>query len=139
MQANVRTENPVEGLDDRARLRAYGIAANFDLDDWFILTEFTQLTRNFDAGYKVTAPAYTVGAGYHWGPWTPFLNFANYKEKSSNLGMYEPQSYRRASLTLRYDLDIKSVAKAQVDRNRDVSNNFGGNVTVVRLAYERLF
>ncbi len=139
MQANVRTENAVELLDDRAKLRAYGIAANVDLDDWFILTEFTQLTRDFDAGYKVTAPAFTVGAGVHWGLWTPFLNYANYKEKSSDLSIYAPQSYRRTSLTLRYDIDTKSAFKAQADRNKDVSNNFGGNVTVWRIAYDRLF
>ncbi len=139
MQAEVRTENPLEALDDRAKLRAYGLAANWDLDEWFILTEVTQLTRDFDAGYKVTAPAFTVGAGYHWGAWTPFLNFANYKEKSSDLDIYEPQSYRRTSFTLRYDIDTRSAFKAQVDRNKDVTNNFGGNVTILRLAYDRLF
>jgi hypothetical protein len=139
MQANVLSVNPVEGLDDRAKLKAYGLAVNLDLDEWFILTEFTQLTRDFEAGYKVTAPAFTLGAGYHWENWTPFINFARYKEKSSDLGVYSPQSYDRASVTLRYDIDTRSAVKFQVDRNRDTTHNFGGTTNVVRLAYDRLF
>lgn len=139
MQADVHTVNAGIALDDKAALKAYGIAVNLDLDDWFILTEFTQLTRDFEVGYKVTAPAFTLGAGYHWGNWTPFLNFARYKEKSSDLDVYLPQSYDRASVTLRYDIDTRSAVKFQADRNKDVTRNFGGTVNVVRVAYERLF
>lgn len=139
MQATVRTTNPVEALDDTARLKAYGIAANLDLDDWFVLTELTQLTRDFDAGYRVTAPAFTVGAGYHFGAWTPFLNYASYKERTDDLNVYAPQSFKRASLTVRYDLDARSAIKGQVDRHKDVTHNFGGDVTVLRISYDRLF
>ncbi|UUZ56520.1 hypothetical protein LP419_15960 [Massilia sp. H-1] len=53
MQTTVRTENPVEELDDRAHLKAYGVAANLDFEDWFVLSELTQLTRDFDI--KATA------------------------------------------------------------------------------------
>lgn len=139
MQADVRTINPVESLDDTASLKAYGLAANLDFEDWFVLAELTQLTRDFDSGYKVTAPAFTIGAGYRWGNWTPFINVARYKEKSSDLAVYAPQSYDRASLTLRYDVDARSALKFQVDRNKDVTRNFGGNTTILRLAYDRLF
>lgn len=139
IQADVRTSNPLVSLNDSAKLRAYGLAANLDLDSWFVLSELTQLTRDNASGYKVTAPAYTLGAGYHYGDWTPFLNFANYKEKSSNTALYAPQSYRRWSLTLRYDIGISSAIKAQIDRNKDVTRNFGGDVSVLRLSYDRLF
>ena len=139
MQTTVRTTNPIEALDDTARLKAYGIAANLDLDNWFVLTELTQLTREFDAGYRVTAPAFTVGAGYHFGAWTPFLNYASYKERTNDLDVYAPQSFKRASLTLRYDLDARSAIKGQVDRHKDVTHNFGGDVTVLRVSYDRLF
>jgi hypothetical protein len=139
MQSDVRTINPHEALDDTAALKAYGLAANLDFEDWFVLAELTQLTRDFDSGYKVTAPAFTVGAGYRWGNWTPFINVARYKEKSSDLAVYAPQSYDRASLTLRYDVDARSALKFQVDRNKDVTRNFGGNTTILRLAYDRLF
>jgi predicted porin len=139
MQSTVRTTNPSIDLDDTARLKAYGVAANLDLEDWFVLTELTQLTRDFDAGYRVSAPAFTVGAGYHFGAWTPFLNYARYTERTSDSDVYAIQSYRRASFTLRYDLDARSSVKAQVDRHQDVTHNFGGDVTVLRLAYDRLF
>lgn len=139
MQATVRGVNPVVELDDTARLKAYGLAANVDLEDWFVLAEVTQLTRDFDAGYRVTAPAMTIGAGYHFGSWTPFVNFARYKERTDDLEIYAPQSFDRASITLRYDIDARSAVKVQVDRQKDVTRNFGGDSTIVRLAYDRLF
>lgn len=139
MQTTVRSVNPIEELDDTARLKAYGVAANLDLDNWFVLAEATRLTRDFDAGYRVTAPAATIGAGYHYGDWTPFINFARYTERTNDLDLYAPQSYQRASLTLRYDLDARSAIKGQIDRQQDVTRNFGGDATIVRLAYDRLF
>jgi predicted porin len=139
MQTTVRSTNPTEGLDDTARLKAYGVAVNLDFEDWFVLSELTQLTRDFDAGYRVTAPALTIGAGYHFGKWTPFVNYARYTERTDDENVYAPQSYRRSSVTLRYDIDAKSAFKVQADRERDVTNNFGGNVTVLRVAYDRLF
>ncbi|PWF48426.1 porin [Massilia glaciei] len=139
MQTDVRSTNPGIGLDDSAALTAYGLAANFDFENWFVLSEVTRLQRDFAIDYRVSAPAFTLGAGYRFGSWTPFLNFARYKEISSDHSIYMPQSYDRASLTLRYDIDSRSAVKGQLDRHKDVSHNFGGNVTMVRLSYDRLF
>jgi hypothetical protein len=139
MQADVHSVNIDEGLDDKAALKAFGLAANLDFEDWFVLSELTQLARTFEAGYKVTAPAFTLGAGYRYGNWTPFVNVARYKEKSSDLNVYLPQSYDRMSLTVRYDLDARSALKFQADRNKDVTRNFGGDTTILRVAYDRLF
>jgi hypothetical protein len=139
VRADVHTTNPGEGLDDKAGLKAFGIAANLDFEDWFILAEATQLKRNFDAGYTVTAPAMTIGIGYRYGDWTPFLNHARYKEKTNDLTAYAPQSFNRSSVTLRYDVDPRSAIKVQLDRERDATNNFGGNATIFRVAYDRLF
>ncbi|MGZ3181872.1 MAG: porin [Telluria sp.] len=139
VRARVHTTNPVEELDDYADLDAYGIAANLDFDDWFVLSEVTQLQRRFDAGYTVKAPAYTIGAGYHFGSWTPFLNYAKYRETTDHLDLYAPQSFSRASLTLRYDVDARSALKFQVDHERDDTRNFGGTTKVLRVAYDRLF
>ena len=138
MQATVLTTNPGAGLDDRAKLKAYGMAANLELDEWFVLSEVTQLTRDFD-GYRVTAPALTVGAGYRYGSWTPFINYARYKERTDEPELYAPQSFSRSSVTLRYDLDARSALKGQVDRQKDLTRNFGGDSTVLRIAYDRLF
>lgn len=140
MQAKVSTVNIENDLNNRANLNAFGIAANFDFDSWFILTEFTKLSRKFTADhYKVQAPALTIGAGMRIGKWTPFLNFAQYIESTDDLNVYAPQSFRRESVTLRYDIDVSSAVKVQVDSQKDVTNNFGGHVTVLRIGYDRVF
>lgn len=139
MQTDERSTNPAAGLDEASRIEAYGLAANVDVGSWFMLSEVTQLTRRFDAGHRATAPAVTVGAGYRLGSWTPFLNFARYKDGTDAPEIYIPQSFQRASLTLRYDIDLQSSIKGQLDLHRDLTRNFGGDVTVLRLAYDRLF
>lgn len=140
VQANVRTKVFDLEIDDPAKLKAYGVAINADFDDWFVLSEFTQLSRNFtDGQYEVTAPAMTLGAGRRFGAWTGFVNYAQYIEKTNDESKYIPQKYKRTSFTLRYDIDSSSAVKAQIDRNKDSSNNFGGNSTVLRLSYDRVF
>lgn len=138
VQAETSATNPVAEIDEKADLSAYGLAVNVDFDDWFVLSEVTHLTRKY-AAYRFDAPAFTLGAGYRFGQWTPFVNFARYREKSTDLEWYQPSSYERASLTLRYDFDARSSAKVQLDRNRDITHNFGGTSNIVRVAYERLF
>lgn len=140
MGADARTTNRNEAnfVDSEAALRAYGLAANLDFDRWFVLSEFTQLTRKY-AEYKVTAPAVTIGAGMRLGKWTPFINYARFKESTTDLDQYAPGTYHRTSMTLRYDLSSSSAVKAQVDRNIDETNNFGGHSTVFRISYDRVF
>lgn len=140
MQADARLTIFDFAIDDTAALKAYGLALNLDLDQWFVLSEFTQLSRDFtQKHYTVTAPALTVGAGMRFGAWTPFINFAKYTEKSNDLTQYLPQSYKRTSFSLRYDIGSSSAIKAQLDRNTDVTNNFGGNNTLFRISYDRVF
>jgi len=140
IQTDVRAQVFDFAIDDSAKLKAYGIAANLDLDDWFILTEFTQLKRNFEKSqYTVTAPAFTLGVGKRMGAWTPFINYAQYIESSSNHSLYMPQQYKRSSITLRYDVNSSSAVKLQIDKHKDASNNFGGNGTILRISYDRVF
>ncbi|MDO8178139.1 MAG: hypothetical protein Q7T62_07830 [Undibacterium sp.] len=140
MQADARAQIFDLSIDDTAALKAYGFAFNFDVDQWFILSELTQLSRNFKQNqYTVTAPAMTLGAGWRLGAWTPFINFAKYTEKSNDHSQYLPQSYKRTSFTVRYDMGSSSAIKAQLDRNTDVTNNFGGNNTLFRISYDRVF
>lgn len=140
LKADVSTINPGIALDTLAKLSAYGIALNADFDTWFILSELTQLKRDFTANqYTVTAPAVTIGAGMRFGAWTPFINFAKYTEKTNDLTQYAPQSFKRSSITLRYDLGSSAAIKVQLDKNTDVSNNFGGNNRLFRISYDRVF
>ncbi|UUZ51035.1 hypothetical protein LP420_16460 [Massilia sp. B-10] len=54
--------------------------------------------------------------------------------------MYAPQSLpARLAHAALHDIDAKSAFKVQADRQKDVTHNFGGDVTVLRLAYDRLF
>lgn len=139
MQADVSSQNAAVEIDEGARLKAYGLAAKLEFEHWLVLSEVTRLTRDFNAGFRASAPAFTVGVGYRYGQWTPFLNVARYLDHTNAPEMYESQSIKRTSLTLRYDIDLGSSLKAQVDRHTDLTRNFGGDVHVVRLAYDRLF
>jgi hypothetical protein len=140
LKAEVDTINIASELNTTAKLSAYGIALNADFDTWFILSELTQLKRDFTATqYTVTAPAATIGAGMRFGAWTPFINFAKYTEKSSDLAQYAPSSFKRSSITLRYDIGSSSAIKVQLDKNTDVTNNFGGSNRLFRISYDRVF
>lgn len=122
-----------------AKLTAYGVAANLDMDSWFVLSEVSKLTRESPvSGYSFNAPAASIGVGLRLGKWTPFLNYAQYVESAGDAD-YIPATYRRTSATLRYDLTSNSGIKLQLDRNLDVTNNLGGNVTVFRISYDRVF
>lgn len=140
LKAEVGTVNIGSAIDTFAKLSAYGIAFNADFDTWFILSELTQLKRDFTTThYTVTAPAATIGAGMRFGSWTPFINFAKYTEKSSDLTQYAPSSFRRSSITLRYDIGSSSAIKAQLDKNTDITNNFGCSNRLFRVSYDRVF
>ncbi len=136
LQADVVTDgNP-------SQLSACGVAANLDYDSWFALSEYASQTRKFtDSGFSYSAPAFTVGAGMRLGKWTPFLNFAEYAENNTanNLDLWKNTVWRRTSASLRYDLNASCGIKAQVDRVVDVENSVGGNATVIRISFDRVF
>lgn len=140
MTADVNTSGlpgPLSAYD--AKLTAYGVAANLDMDSWFVLSEVSKLTRESPiSGYSFSAPAASIGVGLRLGKWTPFVNYAQYVESAGDVD-YIPVTYRRTSATLRYDLNSNSGIKVQLDRNLDVTNNLGGNVTVFRVSYDRVF
>lgn len=122
----------------KQEMKAYGLAANADFGDLFILTEFGQNNRTTD-GYETKAPAYTLGAGYRLGKWTPFLNYAQYRENTDDPS-YAPVNYKRGSLTMRYDLTPYSAVKVQVDRYFEFNGTtFTTDSTVVRVAFDVVF
>lgn len=141
LQSKVTVSNNANAVYSEADLKAYGMAVNLDFDSWFVLSEVTSLSRHYTTApvYSYSAPASTIGAGLRLGKWTPFVNYAIYTEHSSNLADYIPTAYKRASLTLRYDIDSVSDVKAQIDRNWDTTATWGGNVNVMRVSYDRVF
>jgi len=137
------TNNSVSpAIDAVADLKAYGMALNLDFDTWFMLSEVTETDRNYSTApiYSYKAPASTIGAGLRLGKWTPFVNYSLYTQHNTpDLPAYAAANYRRAALTLRYDIDSSSDIKAQIDRNYDTTSNWGGNVNVFRIGYDRVF
>jgi hypothetical protein len=134
--------SPANTVSQYAPMTTYGLATNLDFDTWFVLSEITQQVRDYNAdGYKATSPASTIGIGYRWGKWTPFINYGIFTQHASgpNASLFFPEDYKRDSVTLRYDVDSSSDVKLQLDRNYDSTNNQFGNTSVVRLSYDRVF
>lgn len=141
LQANASTYDKVTAIGTAAKLRSYGIAINLDFDDWFVLSEFTEDDRNYSTNYTVKAPAYSVGAGYRYGAWTPFVNWGWYHERTDDSTQYaQPQRYSRASLSMRYDWNSTTAIKAQYDvYHEDAISNLTGNSHVIRIALDKTF
>jgi hypothetical protein len=139
--ANASTDDITIGARSEARVHSYGIAINADFDDWFVLSEFTADDRSYNTNYYVNAPALSVGAGYRFGAWTPFLNYGWYYENTNGLDQYPtPARYKRTSLTLRYDLNPTTAFKLQWDNYEEAAiSNLTGNSKVLRIAFDKTF
>lgn len=128
-------------LDFKQSMEAYGIAFNADFDDWFVLSEIGTNNRDFldGSGLAVKSPAFSVGAGYRLGKWTPFLNFGQYKDNYNDAA--DPALFwRRTSLTVRYDLTSSSSVKAQIDHYWEKQTPlYVGNANVFRISYDMVF
>jgi hypothetical protein len=122
----------------KQKMTAYGLAANADFGEVFVLTEFAQNNRTTE-GFETKAPCYTAGVGYRIGKWTPFLNFSVYKEITTDPS-YAPVNYKRPSLTLRYDLTSNSAIKVQLDRYLEFNNTaYTTDSTVFRISFDVVF
>jgi hypothetical protein len=143
LRADVTTDDSTDSQQSNyARLSAYGLAVNLDMGKWFVLSEITQTRRDFTrvpAPYYYRAPAFTIGAGWHFGKWTPFVNLAQYRESTNSPAQWTTTDTQRASITLRYDWTSQSAFKLQMDRQRDESQNSGGNLTLLRASYDMVF
>ncbi len=142
LQAKATNTDDSLAIYSVANLKAYGMAVNLDFDSWFLLSEVTQLERDYTTApiYSYTAPASTIGVGWRLGKWTPFVNYALYTQHNTpNLPAYAAADYKRLSGTLRYDIDSNSDVKLQLDRNFDTTQNWGGSVNVFRISYDRVF
>ncbi len=129
------------------RLKVYGIAANLDFDDWFIVSETGMFERNdYLYGYTERSPSYSVGVGYRYEQWTPLINYAKYLDyysyQTPQPGGLQPQFPNGGwGATLRYDINPKSDLKIQYDKFQDYGNPFifTGNAKVVRMSYDVVF
>lgn len=141
MRANTRTINTDQDLNDGGPFTATGASLGYDAGKWFATAEAMRTTRGFSSPDLVDTGgmAYSVGAGLHMGPWTPFVSVSGFQESTGNPDLYDIQANRRLSGTLRYNLDANTSIKAQIDRNIDATRNFGGNSTVFRISFDKMF
>jgi hypothetical protein len=139
--ANASSNDITSGATTAARVHSFGIALNADFDDWFVLSEFTADDRTYSTNYYVNAPAYSVGAGYRYGAWTPFLNYGWYYENTNDLTQYPtPARYKRTSLTLRYDFNSSTALKVQWDDYQEAAiSHLTGNSQLFRIAFDKTF
>jgi len=144
----IRADTTFTDKDDAAndfgeRMQAYGIAANLDLNHWFILSELASNARTNTSGPQtgltITVPAVSLGLGYRSGAWTSFLNYSRYQELSSDTTVLPDFDYRHVSLTVKYEVSPRSVIKAQVDRYWEPELPYSGAANVLRISYDRTF
>ncbi|MET3105890.1 hypothetical protein AAKU67_000135 [Oxalobacteraceae bacterium GrIS 2.11] len=140
MQANHQVTNATSPeINQEGPMNSYGLAINLDFNSWFMLSEVgkSKFNVNGNPGFNYGQSLATIGAGLRIGQWTPFVNYAMITEHTSTSGLseeYAPTNDRRASFTLRHDLDAKSAIKAEIDRVSDTTNNNGGNQNKLRSA-----
>ncbi len=125
--------------DYDSKMKAYSLAINADFGELFALSEIGSNDRDFLDGTVTKAPAFSIGAGYRLDKWTPFLNFAQYRELSTVPG-YAPVNYKRGSFTLRYDLTSTTAIKMQVDRYLEFNGTaYTTDSTLFRLSFDLVF
>jgi len=127
------------------RITIMGVAANLDFDDWFIVSEGGQFTRNnYLYGFTEKNPSYSVGVGYRYGAWTPLINYAKFVDHYTyQVAQFPVPQFPNGGwgATLRYDIDPKSDIKIQYDKFQDMSFDagFSGNAKVLRISYDVAF
>jgi hypothetical protein len=126
--------------DVRQTMEAYVVAFNADFDNWFILSEIGTNNRDYKdgSGLKVKSPAYSIGAGYRLGKWTPFINYGDYQDNYNDPAVTDLH-WNRLALTLRYDLTNSSAIKVQFDDQKEKSAPWLGDVKVLRISYDMVF
>lgn len=140
VQNDIENHYVVSDYRTRQKMQAYGVAFNADFENWFVLSEAGQNNRRSpdDSTGEYKAPAFSVGAGYRHGKWTPFLSVGQYRERDPGNG-YVPVRWRTAAMTLRYDFNPRNAAKLQWNYNQDVTENFTGNASILRASYDMTF
>ena len=117
-----------------------GLANNFEIGSFFALTELNVLTRG-SGTVHYRSPSYSVGAGHHFGKWTPFFNYSHYSETTDTPDTYpNPFISDESTATLRYEVAKSSALKLQYTAYRDLSKQvFNGNSSLVNASYDFTF
>ncbi len=88
----------------------YGAAFNFDLDDWFVLTEMSRL--DLDDNYDTRM----VTFGYRFNEFTPFVAYSEFEQNEDG-----GEEHNTTSVGLRWDFHSSAAFKLQYDKVADKS------------------
>ncbi len=136
-------------VDEKMKQRYYGIANNIEYESLLVLSEFNIAEkRNHPKNPEnptldYTATAWSLGAGYRWGDFTPFVNASKYSETTTTPEVYAyPWNYSAYSFTLRWDFAPKQDVKFHYVKLNDDSKNETkpmGNSQSVSVSYDFSF
>jgi hypothetical protein len=117
-----RIGGPIDGQSITS-LRVLGGYAVYDDDNWEAMAEyFGFANRNVAGGGGVhTSHAGYVHVGRTFGAWTPYVRYERAALDQSDAyfsSLVGGQSYRRAMLGVRYDIDPRSSLKLEFDHTR---------------------
>lgn len=142
IQNKVDQINQVDGSHDPdgGKQRIYGLAANLDIDRWFVRSEYSVFDRS---GYSYRSRAYMVGGGARFGDFTPMLTHTRYRERNLQDGQLNAIQHDRGwSATLRYELGASSALKVQWDHFKDLSGtdlSYVGTSRLLSVALDTVF
>ena len=116
-----RIGGPVDG-QSAADLRILGGYAVYDEDGWEAMAEYFGFEdRNVAGGSTHSSHAAYAHVGRTFGAWTPYVRYelASLDQADNYFAlMAKGQSYRRALLGVRYDIDPRSAVKVEFNQTR---------------------
>jgi hypothetical protein len=116
-----RIGGPVDG-QSIADLRIFGGYAVYEEDDWEAMAEYFGFQdRNVSGGGTRASRATYAQVGRTFGAWTPYVRYelASLDQADQYFAlMTGGQSYRRALLGVRYDIDPRSTVKFEFNHTR---------------------
>ncbi|TMP34243.1 porin [Pseudoalteromonas rubra] len=89
----------------------YGLAANADFGNVFILSEFNRLDLDGDLD------TYMISAGYRFDSITPYIMYSNFEQKDGD----DPEKHDTRAVGVRWDFHPSAAFKVQYDKVEDDS------------------
>lgn len=105
------------GSDERDG-KFYGLAANADFGDWFVLTELSRLDLEFDGNLDTSM----ITLGYRVDNLTPYAVYSKMEQDGD--GISDGENHNTTSVGLRWDFHSSAAFKVQYDKVEDNSFDF---------------